>query len=48
VLLAMAWDKKRRAGDGYRFVLLEDIGRPLWGVPVGEGEVRRAIGAVVG
>ena len=48
VLSAMARDKKRRAGDGYRFVLLEDVGRPLWGVPVGEGEARRAIGAVVG
>jgi 3-dehydroquinate synthase len=51
VLSAMASDKKRRAGDGpdaYRFVLLEDVGRPLWGVQVGEEEVRRAIGAVVG
>ncbi len=48
VLSAMARDKKRRAGDGYRFVLLEDVGRPLWGVPVGEGEARRAIEAVVG
>jgi 3-dehydroquinate synthase len=50
VLAAMARDKKRRSADGaagHRFVLLEDVGRPLWGVPVGEEEVRRAIGAVV-
>ncbi len=49
VLWAMARDKKRRAGDrGHRFVLLEGVGSPVWGVPVGEDEVRRAIGAVVG
>ncbi|MDP8949712.1 MAG: 3-dehydroquinate synthase, partial [Actinomycetota bacterium] len=48
VLSAMGRDKKRRAGDEYRFVLLEDVGKPLWGVPVGEEEARQAIGAVVG
>jgi 3-dehydroquinate synthase len=51
VLSAMGRDKKRRAGDdpgGYRFVLLEDVGKPLWGVPVGVEEARRAIEAVVG
>jgi 3-dehydroquinate synthase len=49
VLGAMARDKKRRAGDrGFRFVLLEGVGSPVWGVPVGEEEVLRAIGAVVG
>ena len=48
VLSAMGRDKKRRAGDEYSFVLLEDVGRPVWGVSVGEEEVRRAIGAVVG
>ncbi len=48
VLRAMARDKKRRAKGDYNFVLLEDVGRPLWGVPVGEKEARRAIGAVVG
>ncbi|HSL01768.1 MAG TPA: 3-dehydroquinate synthase [Rubrobacteraceae bacterium] len=47
VLSAMARDKKRRGG-GLRFVLLEGVGNPAWGVPVGEDEVRRAIGAVVG
>jgi 3-dehydroquinate synthase len=47
VLAAMSRDKKRRAGDEYRFVLLEDTGKPLWNVPVSEGEVRRAIEAVV-
>ncbi len=46
-LSAMRRDKKRSAGDDYRFVLLEDVGRPLWGVPVGEEEARRAIEAVV-
>ncbi len=48
VLSAMGQDKKRRAGDEYRFVLLEDVGKPLWGIPVGEEEARQAIGAVVG
>ena len=47
VLSAMGRDKKRRLGDDYRFVLLEDVGVPLWGVPVGEDEARRAIRAVV-
>ena len=47
VLSAVGRDKKRRANDAYSFVLLEDVGKPLWGVPVGEEEVRRAIGAVV-
>jgi 3-dehydroquinate synthase len=49
-LSAISRDKKRRVADGaggFRFVLLEDVGQPLWGVPVGEEEVRRAIGAVV-
>jgi 3-dehydroquinate synthase len=46
-LSAMDRDKKRRAGDEYRFVLLQDVGKPSWGVPVGEEEARRAIGAVV-
>jgi 3-dehydroquinate synthase len=46
-LSAMGRDKKRRAGSEYRFVLLEDVGKPLWGVPVGEEEARRAIGAVL-
>jgi 3-dehydroquinate synthetase len=43
----MGRDKKRRAGDEYRFVLLEDVGKPVWDVPVGEEEARRAIGFVV-
>jgi 3-dehydroquinate synthase len=49
VLSAMARDKKRRSGDvsAHRFVLLEDPGRPVWGVPVTEDEARRAIEAVV-
>jgi 3-dehydroquinate synthase len=49
ILLAMGRDKKRRSGDaGHRFVLLEDIGRPAWGVTIEEDEVRRALDAVVG
>src|ERR687894_826426 len=48
VLAAMGTDKKRRTGEAqHRFVLLEDVGRPVWGVPVAEEEARRAIGAVV-
>ena len=48
VLSAMGRDKKRRAGEGYSFVLLEDVGKPLWGVQVAEEEALRAIGALVG
>ena len=49
VLAAMGRDKKRRSGDGsaHRFVLLEDVGRPAWGVPVTDDEARRAIETVV-
>jgi 3-dehydroquinate synthase len=49
-LLAMGRDKKRSSADGparHRFVLLEDIGRPVRSVPVSEEEVREAIGAIV-
>jgi 3-dehydroquinate synthase len=48
VLAAMGRDKKRRAASGHRFVLLEDVGKPIWGVPVDDEEARRAIGAIVG
>ena len=49
VLAAMGRDKKRRAADAaHRFVLLEGVGRPVWGVPVSEKEARRAIEAIVG
>lgn len=47
LLKAMSADKKRRSGDGvteHRFVLLQDTGRPVWGVPVREAEVRRVMG----
>jgi 3-dehydroquinate synthase len=50
-LEAMGTDKKRTAKDGpagYRFVLLEDIGKPIMNVPVSEEEAREAIGAIVG
>lgn len=46
VLAAMGRDKKRRATDEaheFRFVLLEDVGRPVWGVPVSTDEARRAM-----
>lgn len=45
VLAAMSRDKKRRGGE-HRFVLLEEIGRPAWDVPVGEDKVREAIESV--
>ena len=50
VLAAMGRDKKRRATDRegeYRFVLLEDVGRPVRDVPVSGAEARRAMGAVL-
>jgi len=54
-LLAMSRDKKRSARNGgteggatHRFVLLRDVGVPVYGVPVGDDEAREAIGAVVG
>ncbi len=50
VLIAMGRDKKRTSTDGpagHRFVLLEDIGRPVTGVPVTEEEAREAIGALL-
>ena len=49
-LLAMGRDKKRHCADGstrHRFVLLEDIGRPVRSVPVSEVEAREAIGAIL-
>ncbi|MDP8952226.1 MAG: 3-dehydroquinate synthase [Actinomycetota bacterium] len=50
VLKAMGRDKKRRASDRdtYRFVLLEDVGRPRLDVPVGVDEARQAIEAALG
>jgi 3-dehydroquinate synthase len=49
VLAAMARDKKRLSHDGaLRFVLLENVGEPSWGVPVSDEEASRAIEAVVG
>jgi 3-dehydroquinate synthase len=50
-LQLMGRDKKRSANDGpvqHRFVLLEDVGKPVRNVPVSEDEARRAIGAIVG
>ena len=49
-LQAMGRDKKRSANDGpvqHRFVLLEDIGKPVRNVVVGEDGARRAIGSIV-
>ncbi|CAN5688964.1 3-dehydroquinate synthase [soil metagenome] len=42
VLAAMGRDKKRRGGE-HRFVLLEDVGRPVWDVPVDEDEIREVL-----
>ena len=50
-LRAMGRDKKRSGSDAageHRFVLLEDVGKPVRGVPVDEREALRAIEAVVG
>ena len=50
VLGAMGRDKKRRSSDGegqYRFVLLEDIGKPVHGVPVTAPEARSAVGSIL-
>ena len=57
-LLAMSRDKKRSATNGdtagtaggatHRFVLLKDVGLPVYGVPVGDAEARAAIGEIVG
>jgi 3-dehydroquinate synthase len=46
VLAAMGRDKKRRGGE-HRFVLLEDVGRPVWDVPVGVDEVREAVEGIL-
>ncbi|WP_119068082.1 3-dehydroquinate synthase [Rubrobacter indicoceani] len=51
VLAAMSRDKKRAAEDGarmHRFVLLEEIGRPVWGVSVSEPEVIEALETLKG
>ena len=50
VLEAMGTDKKRTAGDGpagHRFVLLEDVGKPVRNVPISQEQAREAIGAIV-
>ena len=50
ILLAMGRDKKRSAADGpagHRFVLLEDVGKPVRNVPVSEEEAREAIGEII-
>jgi 3-dehydroquinate synthase len=53
-LRAMSRDKKRSAANGgaaggakHRFVLLRDVGQPVYGVAVDDDEARRAIEAVV-
>jgi len=50
-LRAMSRDKKRSVVDApteHRFVLLRDVGQPVYGVAVGNDEARRAIRALVG
>ena len=50
VLSVMSRDKKRRTADGERrhsFVMLKDVGVPVWGVPVSDDEARSAIEAVL-
>ena len=49
-LLAMGRDKKRSAKDGpagHRFVLLEDVGKPVRNVPVTDQEASEAVGEVI-
>ncbi len=49
-LLAMGRDKKRSGSDAareHRFVLLEDVGRPIRGVPIHERDALQVIRAVV-
>jgi 3-dehydroquinate synthase len=49
VLEAMRRDKKRSTDDTHhRFVLLEEPGTPRWNIPVSDGEVLRALEAVLG
>lgn len=51
VLRAMGRDKKRSSKDGFgehRFVLLDGIGNPVWGVPVTDDEVLESLRPVVG
>ncbi|MGH3087809.1 MAG: 3-dehydroquinate synthase [Rubrobacteraceae bacterium] len=45
IVAAMGRDKKRRSKDGdhHRFVLLEEPGRPKWGVCVSDTEVREVL-----
>ena len=50
VLRTMSRDKKRRDDAStapHRFVLLEDVGRPVWDVPVTDKEALRAMEAIV-
>ena len=47
ILAAMHKDKKRRGGE-HRFVLLEDVGRPAWDIPVSEEEIHEAIAGISG
>lgn len=45
-LRAMSRDKKRSVADaptGHRFVLLRDVGHPVYGIAVGDAEARSAI-----
>jgi len=46
VIDAMAHDKKARGGR-VRFVLLEAIGRPVWGVDVPDELVEKAVARAV-
>ena len=51
ILRIMSRDKKRRYDNGHtehhRFVLLEDVGRPVWDVTVTKEEVLRAMETIV-
>jgi len=49
VLQAMSRDKKRRSSGApdHRFVLLENIGHPVWNAPITEEEALRAMESIV-
>ena len=46
VIDAMAHDKKARAGR-VRFALLEDVGRPVWGIDPGDELIEKAVARAV-
>jgi 3-dehydroquinate synthetase len=46
IIDAMSRDKKARSGR-VRFALLEDVGRPVWGIDPGDDLVEKAVARAV-